>query len=283
MFWCASLFLLLFGFLSAPSGLCVPLLLFFLCPNVLRLSVVSGPGCPGPRCFVAACPPLLCSLPAVRLFLPLSAPCLGKVWLGFVFLPPLRPFVWCVRFALVLCRRPPPRPLRQLLLVFCAVTRLVEWLRGQVWAVLCGMRCFPMLCCALLCWYAGALLFVVLSCCVVGFVSGRLPLALTALFPLLLCSALLRCADVCSVLSCVCCLCVLLCAVVLPLVLCGVAVRCVVWSCGPLRRAALSWFCRVVQLCPLPPLLLPLVLGWALHPVVLCGVLLCAWCCAALC
>ena len=67
------------------------------------------------------------------------------------------------------------------------------------------------------------------------------------------------------------------------LVLCGVVVRFDVWSSGPLHSAAFPPLCPVVLLCSPPPLLLPLMLGFALRPVVLCRVLLCVWCCAALC
>ena len=58
---------------------------------------------------------------------------------------------------------------------------------------------------------------------------------------------------------------------------------CAVLSGVLLRGAALCWLCQVVLLCPPPPLLLPLLSGCALRPVVLCRVLLCALCCAALC
>ena len=108
--------------------------------------------------------------------------------------------------------------------------------------MLCGLFCVGcglVMCCAVLCWCVGALLFGVLSCCVVGFVAGRLPLALAAPFALVLC----------GVLCCVWCRRALLLDLVISLVMCGVVVRCVVWPSAPLRCAALCWFCWVVLLC----------------------------------
>ena len=185
----------------------------------------------------------LCA-PAVRCFPPLAALGLGSVGLGFFFLPRARPFMWCVSCALVL---PPPG---RLLLVFCAVPRLPLWCRGLVWAVLWGLRCFLLSLCAALCWCAGALLFGVLSCCIVGFVACCLVLALAPPFPLVSCGALLCRAVLCGVLSCVVPSCEVVC--------CGLSFG-AIWSRGALCRLGVwsAVFCCVVLVvlgCPaLPP------------------------------
>ena len=217
--------------LRVPLVCSCPFFLFFvLCASCVRSSVVSGVACPGPRRFVVAPPPSLfffcvplvsvfsllffwpwvpsasalcgCPAPPPPLFVPffvsfcLPAVCwfllpsslgLGNVWLPVFFLPRARSLVWCVRCALKLYPPPP----RRLLLFFCGVPHLVVSRRRLVRAVLCGLWCFWVFFCAVLCCCAGALLFGVLTWCVVGFVAGHLPLALAAPFLLVSCGALL--------------------------------------------------------------------------------------------
>ena len=215
---------------------------------------------------------------------PLAALGLGTIWLGFCFLPRLRPFVWCVRSALVRCPPPPPAAAPRVLRrpASCSVVLrtgvgCVVWFLVFLCAVLCWYAG------ALPCWFAGALLFGVLSCCVVGFVAGRLPWALAAPFLLVSCSALLCRAVLCGVLSCV----VPSCHVMFSLVLPGRLVRRVVLHC-----LGCVWLpCSALP----PPLLLPLLLGLLLltgpltSPVVVlclrvrcCVVLLCCLSCVLL-
>ena len=118
------------------------------------------------------------------------------------------------------------------------------------------------------------------------FVAARPRIFFFSFVSFLLCSAV-PCVGVllCAVFRRVWCRCALLCVVVLSLVFCGVVVRCVVSWSGPPRRSALCWLCRAVQLCPSPPLLLPLLsrLLLLLGPVS-CSVLGCGadlFCCAA--
>ena len=100
---------------STPCG-CPPAVYFFLLLLYPALSALrlGGSGLPAPPssvfCFFCA--------PTARWFPPLDALGLATVWLGFFFLPPVRPFVWCVRCVLVLC---PPQSPSRLLLLFCGV------------------------------------------------------------------------------------------------------------------------------------------------------------------
>ena len=147
--------------------------------------------------------------------------------------------VWC------LCRVVVPRPL--LLLVLCPVFCLLPWCRSPVWAVLCGLRCF--LCCGVLCWCCGALLFGVLpSCAVIGCtVSG----------------GVVRCAVWCAVASCVVPSCVVVrCSVFFGAMQCRHALRRLVYHCAVPRFAAFA----VLSGAP-PLLLLPLLSGCAVRPV----------------
>ena len=119
----------------------------------------------------------------------------------------------------------------------------------------------------------------VLTCCAVAFFAGRLLLRLAALFLLVLCGALLRRALWCDGLWCLLASCVVVC--------CGVVFG-AVWCLGALchlvsRCVLLRCTCCVGLSCYAPTLpLLPLLWGCALRAVLLCRVLLCARCCAAL-
>ena len=211
------------GALRAACALGVFLVLFFLAhslrwsfhcfrPWVLWASALCG--CPPALSFVFfSRAPLVAAFP---LFPALGALGLGALWLtaprSFFFLPsppppPLfagsRPAVplalappgWVCFSSLgcglscsvcvVRCWCAPPTPPGRLHPVFCGVPRLVVRCRGMVWAVFCGSLCCLVFVCAVLCWCAGASLFGVLLCCVVGFVAGCLPLALAVPFLLL--------------------------------------------------------------------------------------------------
>ena len=113
--------------------------------------------------------------------------------------------------------------------MLCGVPRLVVWCRGRVWAVLCGSEFYFR---AVLCWCAGALLFGVLSRCVVGFVASGLTLALAARLLLVSCGALLCRAVLCGVSSCVVTSCVVVwCGAFFGAVLCpGALCSLVLWS-----------------------------------------------------
>ena len=210
--------------------------------------------------FVAADPPFF--VPVFFLFLFLFSPSLfagchpavpltlapfGSI---FIFLPGAPPSVWCVGSAL--------------LLVSCSVPHLVVWCHSLVWAVLCGSSCFSVVFGAVLCRCAVALLFVVLSFCVVGSFAGRLSLALAAPSLLVSCVHLLCHVVLCAVSSCVPPTCVavwwfFLCRRVVSF--CAVSssrlVRCVLLRCVGFVRLSCS--------AP-PPLSLPLPSGTLLLP-----------------
>ena len=155
---------------------------------------------------------------------------------------------------------PPPR---WLLSMLCGVLCLATWYRGSVWAVLCGLRCFPVLCCALLvCWclawlvYCRALLLVLwLS------VSPWRWLRRFCWCRVVPCCAVLFAVLFCRVWCCR----VLLCAVVFSFLLCGVVVCCVIWcaavqcgivlvvsSCPALQPPACCCPCCLAAFCLLP-------------------------------
>ena len=178
---------------------------FFFCsaPLCLGVSVVSGPGCPGPLRFVTARPPppLSVSLFVLLLWFSLRSrffvvpAALGfcTACLGFSFLLRARPCVWYVHCVLGLCPLPASGGCSCL-----AVSRVL--LCGA--AVCCGLlgvvrSCLPVPC------GAGVVLSGVLVCCVVGFVAGGLPWALSPPFLLVSCGVLLCCAVLRGALSCV--------------------------------------------------------------------------------
>ena len=243
----------------------LPSLLFLWRPPCLHVSVVSGPGCPGPRRFLAARAHLLVAFlffcaPAVRWFPPLAALGLGFVWLGFFFLPRARPFMWCVSCALM----PPPPPPGGC--SWCFVVSRV-FLCGA--AVSCGLfcvvrvvvRCF----CAPRC--AGVRVPCCLVCCPVVLLVLSLAVSRSRWLRRFCWCRVVPCFAVlcCAVICCVCRRRARLCVVVFPLLPSGVVVHCAVWASGPLRRAALCWLCWVVLLCP-PPLLLRSLSGLLLLP-----------------
>ena len=221
----------------------------FLTTYPLSFSVVSSPGCSGPRLFVVARPPLLFFLVAPlsggsRPSLPFG---LCTVWLGFFSCLWQRPFVWYVRCVLGLC---PPLPGG--CSWCCAESRILLFAA----AVRCGQFCVGpgvFVCCAVVLCGCLAVCCAVVLCC--WFCPLRLRLALVAPFLLLLCGSLLCGRVLRGISPCVVLWCVVVCCGA-SLVLGGVKVPRVVCSFGPLRRAALCSLCRVVLHCPAPPLLL---------------------------
>ena len=209
-----SLLLSLFLFsplLRLPPSLarfCVAVFVFFfpsLAPPCLGCWFVSGPRCPGPRCFVAASPSAL------------------SPSLCFFFFTP------CDMCAV--CSPPPPggAPPR-VFAVSCVVLCVATVCCGLVCVVRGAVRCFSVLP------GADVVLCDVLLCCVVGFVAGGLPWALLPSVLLVSCGALLCRAVLCGALSCV----VPSRVVVWCVALCIVLVRCVALSSGPLRCVGIS-------------------------------------------
>ena len=285
-FWCASPFLVLFGFLSAPSGLRVPFLLLFfsffappfvsafplfpapgahglgalwltpcpLCvaflhPQCPGFSIVSRPGCPGSRHFVAARPP--------RLFLFLLRSCCSVVpaprcrrpWYRLVrFLFPSSSCGLSCGVCIVLwCCAPPPPPLAVALgavrcPVFCYVVS------GS------GLACFLFFAVVFLS-CAGVWLPCCLVCCPVVLFVLSLAVSRWCWPRRVSCCRAVPCCPVLffAVFNRVWCRRAVLCVMVFSLMLCGVMLRFIVWSSGPLHRAALRWLCWSVMLCPLPP------------------------------
>ena len=306
------LFLCLTSPLVAPWWLLPPptpcrlvLRSFFFCvvrPRCLRLSLVSGPGCLGPRrCALFA---LLASrFSALRAFSPLLCLPSGRSLLPGGCCPP-PPFV--------------SRSFRRFRSVLCAVFCAVLCVPGCGAALRCCALCRPLLCCCVLCCFAAlgwcrcsschalwcspspwgpvlcgavfcgvpprcvcfvvawwcvrlfaALLCAVwvLGCCAVCYLSS--PLCVMLCFAVLV---RLRCAVrvVRAVASARCCG-ALPCAVLFPLVCCGavlglVAPGCLlVPCCGALLSVFLCWWCWLVSF--------PCVCGAVLHCVSCCSVL----------
>ena len=217
----------------------VPCFFFFLFsssvrPRCLRLSPVSGPGCPGPRrCALFAL--LACRFSALCALSPLSCFPLGR---------------WLLRGG---CRPPPPLRLAVFVAaarccvpyaVLCCVS-LGALLRRA--AARCATRCCAVVCCAaLLRWFGAA------ACCAVPSGAARRPEALC--FAVLCCAVFLR--AVCYVLrvfcrgvvvravvcrSALCCVCpgVLCCVFPVPSARCGALLHCA----GALALCCLSGAC----------------------------------------
>ena len=156
---------------------CPPRPLFFLAraPLVSAFGLYPALGALGLGALLLPAPPpasFFFFAPALfggsRPLVPLALTCFG--WVSF---SSLMGGLWCSVCVVRWCLCPPPPPQR-LLLVFCGVPRLVLSCRRLVSPFLCGLRCFLVFFCAVLCWCADAWLFGVLSCCVVGFVACRL-------------------------------------------------------------------------------------------------------------
>ena len=231
-----------FFFFSSPSSL--------VRPRCLRLFVVSGPGCPGPRrCALFAL--LAFRLSALRALVPLS--CFPPGWW-------LLPVGCC----------PPPPPLfvsrfssLPLGAVVCCVVLCVP---GCGAAPRCCALCPPVLCCPLLCCARWVPLLV-----------APCPLALpVALGPCALRRCVLRCSPVLCVFcrgvvvravvrrSALCCVCpgVLCCAFPVLSALCGAVLRCagvlaLCCSCGACCCWCVVLWCAVVRC-------------WVWWPVVVC-------------
>ena len=188
---------------------------------------------------------------------------LGTCLVGFPF-PPLARVLSCALCAVRWCPPPPPAVAPgdvRCPASCCVVPRL-------------GVGCYvrrAVFFCTMLCWYAGALLCGVLFCCGVGFVAGRLPLALAALFLLVSHSARLCSGVLCRVSSCVPPSCVVVC--------CGVFFVAVVCRGGGLVLALPSRFCAPAGLCrlvlppPPPGLCVVPCAGWCCRAVLACSVL----------
>ena len=220
-------------------------------PRCLWLSLVSGPGCPGPRrCAFFAL--LAFRLSALRAFVPLS--CFPPGW----WLLP----VGC-------CLPPPPflsRGFRRCRSVLCAVCCVVLCVPGCGAAPRCCTLCSPVLCCSVLCCARWVPLLV-----------APCPLALpVALGPCALRRCVLRCSPVLCVFcrgavvravvrrSALCCVCpgVLCCAFPVLSALCGAVLRCagalaLCCSCGGCCCWRLVLWCAVVRC-------------WVCWPVVVC-------------
>ena len=170
-------------------------------PRCLRLSLVSGPGCSGPRrCVLFA---LLASrFSALRALSPLLCFSPGR-WLfsGGCCPPPPPPFV--------------SRGFRRRRSVLCAPCCAVLCVPGCGAAPHCGALCRPVLCCCLL-------------CCLVALVVAPLlvvprPVVLpVALGPCALRRCVLRCSPALCALCCVCFVVACWCAMLLAAVRCAV-------------------------------------------------------------
>ena len=286
------------GFRRRPSVPCFSFLFFFffsvsfLRPRCLRLSLVSGPGCPGPRrCVLFA---LLASrFSALRALSPLLC------------FPPGR---W--PFPGGCCPPPPPpsvsRGFRRRRSVLCAVCCAVLCVPGCGAAPRCGALCRPVLCCCVLCCFV-ALVLVPLP------VVPRPVVLPVVLGPCALRRCVLRCSPALCALCCVCCVVACWCALLLAAVRCAVCVLgcCVVRSlssplCAVLCFAVLvrlrcavrvvravvgSWCCgALLCVAPLRLVFCGAVLGLVARgcllvvccgvgvPVWLCGLLPCGWC-----
>ena len=239
----------------APAW-CLGVVFFFffpsspLRPRCLRLSLVSGPGCPGPRrCALFAL--LAFRLSALRALVPLS--CFPPGW-------------WLLPGG---CCPPPPflsRCLRRCRLVLCAVCCVVLCVPGCGAAPRCRALCPPVLCCPVLCCARWVPLLV-----------APCPLALpVALGPCALRRCVLRCSPVLCVFcrgavvravvrrSALCCVCpgVLCCAFSVLSALCGAVLP---------RAGALALCCSCRACCCWRPVLWGAVVRcWVWWPVVVC-------------
>ena len=226
--WC-----LVFFFFSSPSS---PVR-----PRCLRLSLVSGPGCPGPRrCALFVL--LAFRLSAVRALVPLL--CFPPGW-------------WLLPGGC--CPRPPPflsRGFRGCRPVLCAACCVVLCVPGCGAAPRCCALFPPVLCCPVLCCARWVPLLV-----------APCPLALpVALGPCALRRCVLRCSPVLCVFcrgavvravvrrSALCCVCpgMLCCAFPVLSALCGAVLRCagalaLCCSCGACCCWRLVLWCAVVR------------------------------------
>ena len=167
-------------------------------PRCLRLSLVSGPGCPGPRrCALFAL--LAFRFSALRALVPLSC---------------FPPGCWLLPCG---CCPPPPfvsRGFRRCRSVLCAVCCVVLCVPGCGAAPRCCAVCRPVLCCRVLC-CARLVLLLVAPC----------PLALpVALGPCALRRCVLRCSSALCALCCVCFVVARWCVLLFAALLCAVCV-----------------------------------------------------------
>ena len=229
----------------------------------------------------------------------------GRRFWCFVVWCAVLPLSWCVRCCVALCRHAcrlgssvgvssycgvVPRCVVFLAVVLCrGASRRVAWCyRAPCCFCCCALSCVlflgasvscglfrvvhgAFLCCAVLCWCCGALLFGLLPCCAV---VDRIVSAGVVRGPVAPC-CLLRCCVVCGAVVCFCALwCVLFGCVVSG---------CVASSGVPLCGAAPCWLCCAVRPCPPPSPPTAALLGWLCSAS--CRVLLrppALRCCAAL-
>ena len=232
--------------LRAPSFFCF----FFSCvvrPRCLWLSLVSGPGCPGPwRCAVFA---LLAScFSALRALLPLSCFPPGRLLPSGGCCPP-PPFV--------------SRGFRRCRSVLCAVCCGVLCVPGCGAAPRCCALCRPVLCCCVLyCFVA-----LVVCRCLLCRALWRCPFALK---PCALQRCVLRCSPVLCALCSVCFLVAWWCALLFAALLCAV---CVLGCCA--ERSLSSPLCAVLCLTVLARLRCAVPVVRAVTSAWCCGALLC--------
>ena len=192
----------------APAW-CLPRSSFSVRPRCLRLSLVSGPGCPRPRRLRC----LLCWPAASRLSVRLSLFCAFRLAVG------------C---SLVVAAPPPPLCFSRFSsLPLGAVCRVVLCVPGCGAAPRCCALCRPVLCCRALC-----------CAPVVPLLVAPCPLALPiALGPCALRRCVLRCSPALCALCCVCFVVARWCVLLFAALLCAVCVPgcCAVRSlCSPL-------------------------------------------------
>ena len=194
----------LFFCVSRFSSLLLGALVFFFFssssvrPRCLRLSLVSGPGCPGPRrCALIAL--LAFRFSALRALVPLSC---------------FPPGCWLLPGG---CCPPPPfvsRGFCRCRLVLCAVCCVVLCVPGCAAAPRCCALCRPVLCCRVLC--CARLVPLLVAPC---------PLALpVALGPCALRRCVLRCSPALCALCCVCFVVARWCVLFFAALLCAVCV-----------------------------------------------------------
>ena len=202
-------------FVAPACGLCVffsPSSSSSVRPRCLRLSLVSGPGCPGPRRLRC----LFCWPSASRLSVRLSL---------------FRAFRLAVGCSRVVPAPPPPCVARFSFLPLGAVCRVVLCVPGCGAAPRCCVLCRPVLCCRVLC-CARLVLLLVAPC----------PLALpVALGPCALRRCVLRCSPAMCALCCVCFVVAWWCVLLFAALPCAV---CVSGCCAV--RSLCSPFCAVL-------------------------------------
>ena len=199
--------------IPSTRALCHPSSSSSVRPRCLRLCLVSGPGCPGPRRLCC----LLCWLSASRLSVRLSL---------------FRDFRLVVGCSCVVAAPPPPLCVSRFsFLPLGAVCRVVLWVPACGAAPRCCALCRPVLCCRVLC--CARLVPLLVAPC---------PLALpVALGPCALRRCVLRCSPALCALCCVCFVVARWCVLLFAALPCAV---CVSGCCAV--RSLCSPFCAVL-------------------------------------